>query len=220
MDSNRMPGKALYKIDGKYVVEYPIQALKNNSEYEIILSTSDREVDKPLVEVAIKNEIKYYCGSIDNVAQRVCDTLSYYEIDIFARVNGDSPFVFPNLLLWGFKKIEEGFDFATNLYPRTFPYGVSVEIFKTEVFKDNFLRNFPDLRNELITTYFYNNISNFKVATLKNDISGSDRLRFTIDTIEDYERLTNFIIKNKGTFDTHNELISNYLEFDKTSNKK
>src|SRR5687767_5176706 len=132
LDSSRLPNKALHKINGKPLIEYCIAPLLDNPMFIPILATSDRHIDDPLESIARKNGIKVFRGSLENIAQRVEECIKYYNISAFARINGDSPFVRKELLEDGFSLMErDHLDLVTNLVPRSFPYGISLEIIRS-----------------------------------------------------------------------------------------
>ncbi len=212
-DSERFPEKALHLINGKTLLEWCISSVYPNNYFAVILATTKREIDNPLVELAKKNNIKYYRGDTDNVAKRILDCADYYNIDIFARVNGDSPFIIKELLIEGMKKVESGYDFATNLVPRRFPYGISVEVFNTNIFRQTlYLLKTKDYQ-EHVTKYFYENINNFKPYFIKYNYGNDHDIRLVVDKKEDTVIISKIIenIKNKTNF-TVNELVEIYKQ--------
>ncbi|MCF7889137.1 MAG: hypothetical protein K9L78_03360, partial [Victivallales bacterium] len=162
-DSTRLPGKALLKIKNKTLLEWCIESLKGESNYKIIVATTKRKIDNTIVEIAQKNNVNFFRGDKNNVAKRVLDCANSYNLSAFARVNGDSPFIRKKLIIKAFNKIQESnFDFVTNLVPRHFPYGISVEVFKTKTYEDAYKSLETDEQKEHVTTYFYENMSKYK----------------------------------------------------------
>lgn len=182
-DSKRLPNKATTFFGSKRLVEWCIDALKQLPNVSPILATSDRSIDEPLIEIAKENNISYFQGDALNVANRVAQCLKHFEIENFARINGDSPFIRADLLQKGFEKIQKA-DFVTNLIPRTFPYGVSVEIFKSPIFLTH-VPSFTSSQQEHISSYFYENINNFHPAYLVNHSKNYQNVRLTVDSTED-----------------------------------
>ena len=71
MGSTRLPGKVMKKINGKTVIELLIARLtKSNQLHEIIIATSDKTQNDPLVKHI--NSLGYICerGSEDDVLAR------------------------------------------------------------------------------------------------------------------------------------------------------
>ena len=194
MDSSRLPGKANIMIHGKTLLEWCIESLKGKSSYEIIIATTTREIDIPIVEIAKRNNIAYFQGSITDVAKRTLDCAKKFRLDNFARVNGDSPFIRRQLLNIGFDKITNPkYDFVTNLIPRHFPYGISVEIFKTKIFEQVYTRIKDPSHKEHVTSYFYEHLSNFHAHFLKYPYGNDHNIRLVIDTEDDLVQMKKLI---------------------------
>jgi len=189
MDSRRFPKKVLMPIGGIPLLECCAAGVLRTKSFSPILATTTRPVDQPLVDFAAQIGVPCFRGDLDNVYQRVCKCLSYYGVDIFARINGDSPFVQADLLDAGLDLLEQqNCDFVTNLVPRRFPYGVSVEICRSKIFlqAENFLSTAE--HKEHITSYFYQNLSRIRHSTLVGE-SDLSSVRLTIDTPEDLKRI-------------------------------
>ena len=70
-NSSRLPGKILKKINGKPILTYIIERLKCVQNLDdFIVATSINTTDQPIVDYCIKNQIKYFRGSLENVAER------------------------------------------------------------------------------------------------------------------------------------------------------
>jgi spore coat polysaccharide biosynthesis protein SpsF len=85
------------------------------------------------------------------------------------RISGDSPLIDFRLINKSiniFKK-NKRFDLITNVFPRTFPSGQSVEIIKTSALGKN-LKFFSKLDKEHVTRYFYRNSPKFKIKNFAN----------------------------------------------------
>ncbi|OFZ51861.1 MAG: hypothetical protein A2381_00980 [Bdellovibrionales bacterium RIFOXYB1_FULL_37_110] len=208
LDSQRLPGKALLEINHTKLIEFPLKALASQKSFRPIIATSDRKLDDPLEELAKKYHIEIFRGELNNVAQRVCDCIQYYQLNSFARINGDSPFLQTDLLLKGYKIfLENQLDFITNLLPRTFPYGISLEIFNAKVFLDHMNHTKDSYHTEHITSFFYKNKDqfNFQNISMGEKIDASN-VHLTVDTKQDFdffEKMLNFdnSILNKGLDD-------------------
>lgn len=188
-DSSRLPGKALLKITDKTLLEWCIESLKGDSNYKIIIATTCRKVDDPIIEIAKKNNISVFRGDKNNVAKRILDCAKSFKLSAFARVNGDSPFIRKNLIIKAFDEIEKSnVDFVTNLVPRHFPYGISVEVFKTKTFLESYYKFTTKQQKEHVTTYFYENISKYNtlLLTYMDGSKNDHNIRLVIDTRDDF----------------------------------
>ena len=139
MSSKRLPGKVLMKIQGKTLIERVV-ARVSKSKYltKIIVATSKNKTDLPLRKLCHKKKIECYSGSLTNVANRFLEVLNKFNSKSFLRISGDSPFIDPYLIDKCLIKFNtNNYDIVTNVLPRTFPIGQSVEIVKSSVFKKN-----------------------------------------------------------------------------------
>lgn len=217
MDSQRLPGKALRLLGQQKLVEWAINGAKNIDGIEPVMLTTDRDIDDPLVEIAQENGIKHFRGSTLNVAKRTFDCINYYNIDIFARLNGDSPFLNKKLLEKGVRILEESadYDFVTNLFPRHYPYGMSVEAMRGDLFKKFYSEIDTPEYQEHITSWFYNNSDRFRLYKMVDPEINDHDIRMVVDTPEDLEHL-NILVQQYPEVDFHNtpvrELINLYKQ--------
>ena len=196
MSSRRLPGKVLMKIQGKTLIERVIERV-SRSKYvtKIIVATSKHNTDMPLRKLCFKKKIECYAGSLPNVAYRFYEILKKFNSKSFLRINADSPFIDPALIdkcLLKFNNTNS--DIVTNVFPRTFPKGQSVEIIKSSVFK----KNLPKIKRrdylEHITKFFYENKNKFKINTIVNNENYS-KFNMCVDTVNDIRRARNIYKK-------------------------
>ena len=92
LKSSRLPLKLLLDLNGKTVFERVIDRCKAVSNIdEIILCTSVNPQDKPLVDVALKNNIYYYLGKEADVLQRLSDAATFFDLDYIINITGENP---------------------------------------------------------------------------------------------------------------------------------
>lgn len=201
MDSRRFPGKALTPVGGIPLLERCFSGVLRSRSFSPILATTARSIDQPLADLAESLGIPCFRGDLDDVYLRVCECLKCYEVDIFARINGDSPFVQTELLESGLDLLQrENCEFVTNLVPRRFPYGVSVEILRSELFVRCAKLVKKLQHKEHITSYFYENLDCIKYAPIveETDLSG---VRLTIDTRKDLDFIEQMLVTEPALFD-------------------
>ena len=186
LDSQRLPSKALIKVGGRRLLDFVLARCRRISAVtgNIILATTERSVDDPLADFARENGISLFRGATDDVAGRVVACTRHFGFSYFVRANGDSPFLEPTLIDHAIQRIEsEPLDFVTNLLPRSFPYGVSVEVVRSDVYADAYKHmNRP---GELITKYLYENSHEFRYENMTCPIGNHSQVRMTVDTPED-----------------------------------
>ncbi|HBS85594.1 MAG: hypothetical protein A2W91_14475 [Bacteroidetes bacterium GWF2_38_335] len=215
-DSARLPGKILKTIAGKKLLEWCTAPILNNGHFEVIIATSDRSTDDPIAEFAASAGINCFRGQTDDVAGRILSCAKKYGIDYFARVNGDSPFVNKNLLMKGFGAIENSdCDFVTNLVPRNFPYGVSVEIFRTKVYEKVYNQLKSAEHKEHVSLFFYENINTFNPFFIQYEDGNDHSIRLVVDSPEDVVLMEKLLTGLKGKTQDLKEIIKAYKQLTK-----
>ena len=200
LSSKRLPRKVLKKIGRYTVLEHVINQLRIAfPSKNIIVATSKSKQDLAICNLCKKIKIKFFRGDLKNVTKRYDECLNYYRTPSFLRVCADSPLIDPALI----KKCQKIFnskkpDFLTNILPRSFPKGQSIEIFNTNFFKKNIKKIKKGFDKEHVTTYFYSNKKKFFYINVKNKINFS-KVNMCVDTHEDLSLLKKniFKIKNK-----------------------
>ncbi len=193
MNSSRLPNKVLAKIKGKPLIEYLIdQVSYKNLDMPIIIATSNKETDQEIVDYCLSHNLKFYKGSLSNVASRFYEIIKIYNLSFCVRVCADSPLLDGNLIKKAIAYAHKNIDIVTNVMPRTFPKGQSVEVINCKTFLAHYdnLSLKEDL--EHVTRYFYNNFNSFNILNLKNDKDLSS-INLAIDKKEDYQKVSKII---------------------------
>ena len=190
LDSRRLPGKVLKTVQGRPLLWYVLSRCREVEAFEnnIIVATSARIIDDPIEDYCRKQNVRVFRGSADNVAKRVLECALDNRLSRFARVNADSPFLEPSLVRLAFGIAESsGFEIVTNLYPRSFPYGVSIELLKTDVFRSAYNQMSTPDHFEHVTLFFYENMGKFRYYNITRDGTNLSKIRLTVDTEEDFK---------------------------------
>ena len=98
MGSSRLPGKVLKEILGKPVLWHLINRLKRaNLIDKIVIATTVKEIDKPILELAEKLGIDGFAGSEDNVLDRYYQAAKKYSTAHIMRLTADCPLIAPDI---------------------------------------------------------------------------------------------------------------------------
>ncbi|MCM1174215.1 MAG: hypothetical protein NC341_04100 [Blautia sp.] len=186
MDSSRLPDKAMKEILRKPVLEHVINRAKQTQRAdEIIVCTTQRDIDDQVAELAQKSGVKVYRGSLKDKLARWNGAAKEYYVDYIVTFDGDDLFCDPYLLDKGAEQIAEGqFDFIE------LPPGLICGAF-TYAFTSKALAKVCEIKatedTEMMWTYF-KDTGLFKTGYLKNveDIYFSDEYRLTLDYPEDF----------------------------------
>lgn len=177
--------------------------------------TSRDPSDDVIASLGDRLGVKVFRGDLENVALRATEFLSDSGTEFFARVNGDSPFVAPELLDEGLDFVQKGYDFSTNIFPdRTYPYGIAIEVFNSSFFLSHYAEMVQNKRyREHITSFFYENIGRFNFKSMRCAHGDFSKLLLTVDRIEDYHRLLEIQTRYPSIFDkTYAEIIETIKE--------
>tara|TARA_B100000989_G_scaffold261931_1_gene213186 strand:+ start:747 stop:1436 length:690 start_codon:yes stop_codon:yes gene_type:complete len=194
LSSRRVPQKMLKKINGEYLISYLIKRLKRTIfKDNFFVLTSKNEDDKRLVDYCIKNKIKYFTGSLNNVFSRFYEFANYNKLDSIIRISGDSPLIDPLLLdkMFNYYKQDPKLDLLTNVFPRTFPSGQSIEIFSYRAFKkiNNYI--LTKGQKEHVTKFFYDNYKIFRIKNIKCKYPHQN-VKLSIDNYDDLKKFKIF----------------------------
>lgn len=199
MSSARLPGKVLADIGGQPLLGHLIARLQTvNDGYPVIIATSAQVDDDPIAEFAVKQGVDVFRGSLKDTVQRAIDCARGFGFDHFVRICGDSPFADPSTIRSLLERHrEESADVTTNVHPRSFPIGLSVEIIELKALEKLASQSSDREDREHLTRYFYRNLTNFKVANITCPLGNFSTLRLAVDTSEDLAR-ARWIAKHAG----------------------
>ena len=185
-NSRRFKNKALHLIYGIPLIQHVVNRIRKSKEIsKIIVASSFKKSDDQLISYLKKNKTKFFRGDLENVALRLYETANKNKAKYFVRISGDSPMIDPKLIDKAIKiskKIKE-YDIITNVFPRTFPNGQSVEVIKTLTLKKN-LKNFSKTDKEHVTKFFYKNSKKFNIKNFVFD-KKVEKIKMSIDTKKD-----------------------------------
>jgi spore coat polysaccharide biosynthesis protein SpsF len=194
MSSQRLPSKVLTVVNGKPLLQYLLERLKYCSSIDqIVVATSDNKSDDPIEVFCNEYGALCYRGPLLNVAKRFYMVLEKYNFDAFVRICGDSPILDQKLIDHAVKIYNEEYDLVTNILPRSYPLGQSVEVIRTSTFKKVYDKMSTPDHFEHVTKYYYEKAEEFKIKNFSNtkDLSG---YRLVVDTIEDLKRIEKIIV--------------------------
>lgn len=215
LDSSRLPGKLLEDVNGIPLIGYVIARAKRISGLsELMIATTDRSVDDPLVDYANAQGLMVFRGDSRNVAQRLLNCASKFGAQYFIRLNGDSPFADPELIIEGMQHcFNKRVELITNLIGRTFPYGIAVEIIETKAFARAYANMHTNEEYEHATKYLYEHLDMFGVESMKSSLPELSRARLVVDTEKDlnmFRKMTAFF-KSRAVNVGYIEAADKYL---------
>jgi spore coat polysaccharide biosynthesis protein SpsF (cytidylyltransferase family) len=136
---------------------------------------------------------------LHDVLDRIRGAAEEHSFDPVIRVSADSPFIDSRII----KRVLEEFQsratageptISTNIFPRTFPKGQSVEVVSGSALELLHSRAHDPLDREHVTSYAYKNPDQFQIINVYNSINESEQ-NMCIDSLDDLERAKKSILK-------------------------
>ena len=154
LDSTRFPGKTMATLGGYTLLELLFERSKLCEFNDCYLLTSERQVDDELCHHADKIGLKYIRGDAYDLTKRTKKAIAETDSEYFIRLNGDSPFIEPSLINFAVKSLGN-VKFISNIFHRTFPYGIAVEIINSEFYLASLEHDIQDSYLEHVTKHLY-----------------------------------------------------------------
>ncbi len=199
-DSRRLPGKALLPIGSRPMLGHVLdRARRVGGDTEIVVATTSRTEDEPIVGFCAQENVSVFRGSLDDVLKRAVDCADAFGFPAIARICGDRPFFDPIIVRELADRVAGGgVDLATTMYPKSYPPGLTAEVVTTPALRDaQRLTADPDDR-EHATAYFYRCAGSFRIWNAPPpaglDVSG---VSLVVDDERDLER-ARFIAARSG----------------------
>lgn len=189
MSSSRFPGKVLHEVAGRPLLSYLTESLAHcRNAGPIVVACSTDPSDDPIAVYCAESGTRCFRGPLHDVMGRfmmLADELNALQ---FVRVCGDSPLLDHRLidhaigLFWQHRP-----HLVTNLHPRTFPAGQSVEVVDAACFRRAVADAKAPEDREHVTRYFYGKADRFEIVnfTAASDWSGH---RMAVDEPGDLAR--------------------------------
>lgn len=191
MSSARFPGKVLAPFLGRPMISCTIERVAAGlSRDRLVVATSSDPADDPLAAYADELGVPVFRGSRDNVLGRLQACLAAYPCRWFFRVCADSPLVDVDLV----RRMSEyagraDLDLVTNVFPRTFPKGQSLELLEAATFARLDADRLDARTREHVTTVYYEQPSRFRILNVTAAGRSLAALNLSVDTVDDLRRV-------------------------------
>ena len=203
MGSTRLPGKVLLPIGDTNALQMIVKKCKaSHSIDQVVVATSENELDKVLQIHCIENDIEFYVGPEDDVLKRVYRAAKCYNADIVVDITADCPLIDLSNLPTYLTHIKQGqYDYVSNVIKRTFPDGLDLQVYTFKALerleKGTNIPNNPFREHAGWNFTQYTNLYRLFSIEAKKELKWAE-LRITLDTKEDYI-LIKKIVKELGT---------------------
>lgn len=190
MGSQRLPGKSLARVDGRPLLQMVLERVHRCIAIDgCVVATSIDSSDDAVAHFCQTHGEPVFRGSLADVASRFREVARRESCDAFVRVNGDSPLIDPRLIDQGIGRYCAcNYDLVTNVHPRTYPRGQSVEVVRTSAFERAYSLMSEPADFEHVTRVFYRRADDFRIGSFRHvcDLSG---VQMSVDSADDLERV-------------------------------
>ena len=196
MTSRRFPGKVLAPLAGEPVIAHVLRRVgRAVAREQITLATSVEASDAPLALYAASLGIPVFRGPLDDVFERFRQCLAEHPCDWFVRVCADSPFLDTGVLqkMVGLTAGSEA-DLITNVQPRTFPKGQSVEVIRASTFAAIDPSRLDPADREHVTRFYYRHPCDFRIVNITRAEESMPVESLAVDTFDDLVRLERMVV--------------------------
>jgi len=191
MSSQRFPGKVLAPLKGQPIIKRVLERVTRVFPLrQVVVLTSVEASDDPLACYARSLGVAVYRGELDNVAARFQGCLRVCPCSWFVRLCADSPLLDATVLEAVAAHCKrEDLDLVTNVFPRTFPKGHSVEMVKADTFAALEVQALSAEEREHVTAVFYHHPERFRILNVTSSDLRRAALSYVVDTVDDWRRL-------------------------------
>lgn len=186
-NSSRLPGKALLRLGG--LESAILAALRaKNAGHRVVLATSNLASDDLLAHRAKIRGIEVFRGELEDVRSRFVDLSRNLPANhVLVRLTGDNTFPDGNIVQLAVTALRDtGAHIVRSMEDPRLPYGLAVEAFRVSALRDS-LSDASIEAKEHVTPPLIQRQKVFEdFVPMQEDLS---RLRCTLDTAEDFERL-------------------------------
>lgn len=192
MTSSRLPGKVLLPAAGKPMLEHMVERTRRIPEIsDVIIATTVNDTDEPIVALAKRLHVTYFCGDEDDVLGRVVKAAKQFGTEVIVEITGDDPLLDPELssdVIKAFLERDGQIDYVANDIEGTFPIGWNTRAFPTTVLEAVEKKTSHPIDREHVVNYIVKHPHEFRMYNIAAEgMYRRPDIRLTLDTKADYE---------------------------------
>jgi spore coat polysaccharide biosynthesis protein SpsF len=187
MASRRLPGKSLRPVQGRPMLAYVVERLRRCRELDaIVVATSTMGEDDAIEALCRELGVACHRGPRDDVLARVIGLVEAQALPVVVRISGDSPLIDPTIVDRAVLLFAEGqCDLVTNVAPRSFPKGQSVEVVSAQALRLQVSARPTAEDREHVTRWFYRHPERVRIRNFEAPADMS-AVQLSVDTAEDF----------------------------------
>ncbi len=209
MGSTRLPGKCMIKVNDKPLLGHLLQRIDQSKVLErVVVATSVDANNDELVEYVTSLGFGVYRGSESDVLERFLLAARKYDAKTIIRINADCPLMDYKVIdeVVGYY-LEHDFDYVSNVYPRTYPDGMDVEVFSLSVLEEVADKATKNSDREHVTS-FIRESGEFSLGALTRS-ENLAKERWTLDYPEDLKVIEHVfqVLGRNGKYFDMNDIL-------------
>lgn len=177
------------ELRGRAILEYLLEALVHCAGLDgLVVATSNDASDDATAALANRRHTPCFRGPLEDVALRMLRAGEKHAADAIVRISGDSPLLDPALVDQAVNLFRAGHvDLVSNVQPRTFPKGQSVEVIALPALQRAVTSMSRAEDREHVTTHLYAHPARFSVRSFTADPPRPE-VQLSIDDAVDFTR--------------------------------
>lgn len=185
--STRLPGKVLQDLGGRPMLRFMLDRLRALDGVDVVVATSTLSRDDVVAEVARAAQCRTVRGPERDVLGRYAIALDEAPAEHVVRLTADCPLMDATLVRQVLDvHLAADADYTSNVFPRTFPKGLDVEVARAAALKAAADEARDQAEREHVMPFIYRRPERFRLTTLRNaEWLGAER--WTVDTADDLE---------------------------------
>jgi spore coat polysaccharide biosynthesis protein SpsF len=176
------------------MLAYTVERLRRcRTVQDVALATSTQPEDDRVAALGERLGVRVHRGPLDDVLGRFVDAARALGATAVVRVSGDSPLIDPQIV----DRVVSRFlavpcDLATNVFPRSFPKGQSVEVVTLAALERAAAATQDPEEREHVTRFLYRHPAEFGIENIAFDRDASG-IQLSVDTAADLALATRIV---------------------------
>jgi spore coat polysaccharide biosynthesis protein SpsF (cytidylyltransferase family) len=181
--SSRFRNKVCKNIMGRSMLYHIIRRVQHAKLIsDTVVATTNKSEDRILEKITRACRIPIFFGSSEDVLDRFYQTARTHNFTNIVRITADCPVIDPIIIDKTINKFNMGsYDYVSNCLNRTYPEGMSVEVFTFEALKVCWQNSVWKSEREHVTPFLWKNPNKFKISELTNEEGNQSHIRLTVD---------------------------------------
>jgi spore coat polysaccharide biosynthesis protein SpsF len=136
LGSKRFPNKALLTIQDKEILAMCFERVSASICSKIMVATTDKQKDDPIVEFCLKKNISFYRGDEEDVLGRIFNCVKGEKNSIIVRITSDNPLIHKDVIDFVVTRHIKIHNSVTNSYfSKSFPNGTIISVINFDALK-------------------------------------------------------------------------------------